>query len=110
MPKDFRATKGMFLTKKLSKSKIALIKRWFSTWHQTIKGRDDYPDEMSEEVLQSFFDFLGFKDEAFTGLPDHVYDSKHNVGTKMIEDFLKKKMFRGEEKPATRQNTSAKKK
>ena len=65
---------------------------------------------MNQQLLLSFFDFLGFKDEAFNGLPEELYEPKNNTGTKAIHDFLKKKMFKNEEKPATRRATSAKKK
>ena len=65
---------------------------------------------MNQQLLLSFFDFLGFKDEAFNGLPEELYDPKNNTGTKAIHDFLKKKMFRNEEKPATRRANSVKKK
>ena len=65
---------------------------------------------MTRELLGNFFDFLGFHDEAFTGLPEWVYDTKKNEGTKMIEDYLKKRLFKSEEKPELRQKASTKKK
>ena len=90
MTKTTRVTKGGFLLKKLSTTKVELVKRHYREWYRREKEADAIPLEMDEELLRNFFDFLGFKDSAFNGLPDEVFNIKIYKGSKMIWDFLKK--------------------
>ena len=78
------------MLKKLSTTKVELVKRHYREWYRREKEADAIPLEMDEELLRNFFDFLGFKDSAFNGLPDEVYNIKIYKGSKMIWDFLKK--------------------
>ena len=94
----------------LSRTKVSTIKRHFAEWHRRERAQDALPLEMDQDLLMNFFDFLGFKDSDFNGLPEKVYDTSVYQGTKMIEDFMRKKLFKGEEKVATRQKPSTKKK
>ena len=90
----------------MSKTKVSLIRDQFPVWFRREKKRDNLPDEMNEEVLRDFFDFLGFKDDSFVDVPDKYYDSRYHEGTKWIEDYIKKKIFRSEEKPVAHPKAS----
>ena len=96
--------------KKLSRTKVDTVRRHFREWHRREKEADEIPLEMDQELLRNFFDFLGFKDPAFNGLPEEVYNIKIYKGSKMIWDFLKKHLFKAEERPLTRQAKSSRKK
>ena len=95
---------------KLSKTKADLIKKHFREWHRREQAAEAIPIEMDKELLINFMDFLGFKDPDFNGLPAKVYDTSTYKGTKMIWDYIKKKLFRGEERAVTHQKPSTKKK
>ena len=82
MTKGTRATKGQFLAKKLSPTKKKLVKKEFPNWKNERKKREGFPEEMTEELLINFFDFLGDKDDSFVGLMDKFYNSKNYKGTK----------------------------
>ena len=98
------------MLKKLSRTKVEFVKRHYREWYRREKEADAIPLEMDEELLRNFFDFLGFKDSAFVDLPGEVYDIKIYKGSKMIWDFIKKQLFKAEERPVTRQKKSTKKK
>ena len=65
---------------------------------------------MTQALLSDFIDYLGFKVGDFKGLPEDLYDPKYNKGTKNIYDFVKKRLFKSEEKPVSTKKASAKKK
>ena len=82
MGKQHRTTKGKFLEKKLSPTKKKLIKKEFPVWRDERKKKEGFPDQMTEELLINFFDFLSEKDESFVNLMDKFYNSKNFTGTK----------------------------
>ena len=65
---------------------------------------------MTQALLSDFIDYLGFKVGDFKGLPEDLYDPKYNKGTKNIYDFIKKRLFKSEEKPVGTKKASTKKK
>ena len=98
--KERRSTKGRFLSVQLTKTNVKLVKVQFPVWYRREKKRDNLPDEMNEEVLRNFFDFLGDKEERFIDVPDEYFDIKKNEGTRWIYGYLKKNLISSEEKPA----------
>ena len=102
MVKQTHATKGQFLLRKLSTTKLATVKKHFPEFRRREQKAERIPIEMDIELLRDFIDFLGFKDPDFTGLPEKVYDTTTYKGTKMIWDLMKKHLFKGEERPVTR--------
>lgn len=81
MTKKQRITKGQFLREQLTKTKVQLVKKWFSFWYRTEKTKPNFPAEMNEDLLRSFFKYLSKKDGSFIDLPDDIYDTKTNPGT-----------------------------
>ena len=110
MVKQRRATKSRFLATELTKTKLSTVKEQFPHWRQREKKRDNLPAEMNLEVLKDFFDFLGYKDDAFVDIPEKYLNLKENEGTRWIYGYIKKHLFHSEEKPAANPKTSAKKK
>ena len=95
---------------KLSRTKVETVKRHFREWKQREQEADAIPIEMDKDLLINYMEFLGFKDTDFTGLPEKVYNIATYKGTKMIWDFLKKHLFRGEERAVAQQKPPSKKK
>ena len=110
MVKAQRVTKGGFLRATLTRTKVLLVKKWFPFWNRAEKAKPDFPAEMNNDLLLSFFTYLSKKDGSFVDLPGDVYDTKTNPGTKWIFDYIKKKLFQNEEKPAPIQAATIKKK
>ena len=65
---------------------------------------------MTQGLLTDFIDYLASKVPDFKGLPEELYDPRYNKGTKNIYDFVKKRLFKSEEKPVGTKKASAKKK
>ena len=62
------------MSKHLSKTKVAFIREQYPLWHTREKKRNNLPDQMNDEVLRDFFDFLGFKDDSFCDVPEKYFD------------------------------------
>ena len=73
-------------------------------------AKPDFPAEMNHDLLRSFFAYLTKKDVSFVDLPEDVYDINSYQGSKWIYDYMKKKIFQSEEKPAPIQAATNKKK
>ena len=65
---------------------------------------------MTQGLLTDFIDYLGTKVQDFKGLPEELYDPRYNKGTKNIYDFVKKRLFKSEERPVAAKKASTKKK
>ena len=84
----------------MSKTKAEFVTKEFKRWLDDFKSKYGKPTRMTPKLLADFFDHLGFKDKAFSGLPDDVYDPTYNPGTKKIEDYMRKRIEPLDEKPA----------
>lgn len=111
MGKYSRATKGQFLRSKLSKTKSQLVRNKFTTWLKNFKEAHGTPTKMTDDMLVEFFSHLGKTDSSFLELPGDAFDKK-NPGTHQINEYMRKKIEKLEEKtverpaPQTRKRTS----
>ena len=110
MPPTTRKTRGAFMRRPLTAKKSNLGKRMFPTWYQLRRVQGPLPQNMNQELLDAFIEFLGNKDPAFAGLPKECKDHRYNAGAKEMYDYLWSKLFKIEEKPEARKKTSTTKK
>ena len=86
-----------FLTRKLDRHKLALVRRIFPDWFKEVVADLDDPPQMSMELLLDFIDALGWKSKHFQGIRFEQLRLK-DKGTNAIYDYIRKRLPRTDEK------------
>ena len=66
-------------------------------------------EEMGSDLLDDFFDHLGFKDSAFQNVPAEMHKTKY-IGTRQIYDYMRKRVGKVDEKAPPGKATNEKRK
>ena len=100
MPKSTNRAPPTFLLRKLEDRKMKLVRGQFPVWLEQMKEELGHEPYMSMEVLGDFLDHLGFKDKQFRSIDVDTLKTTQK-GTLQVYDYMRKRIGKLDEKPAT---------